>query len=290
MDENNKYQEWGGLSIFFGIPGIICIVMGYLYYVPEGNYGAFIFGICSTTVAVLPWVGMIIMWWLTSVEESKKEKEKARREEKKQRAQAKLKEKRHRVLELIRQTENIIQKAIIDASNIEEPLWLSALLIIEDRCHNLSQEFEGYGQLSYAALFNPARWQDDVGETAKEISTTLSEAQSSILELKEQAEILSIPPPKEPLKEKIPEGGEKEPTHYDILGIPPSANQDEIKRAYREKIMRLHSDRISSWARRDEVPPEVLDFLEDTSKKINNAYEVLSDIAERGKYDEKIKR
>ena len=139
-------------------------------------------------------------------------------------------------------------------------------------------------------MYNPARWQDQVGNTAKDIYAAISKARASILEIKEQAEILNIPPSEEPSKGKIPEGTKKEPTHYDILGIPPNANQDEIKRAYREKIKRLHSDRISSWAKREEVPPEVLDFIEDTSKKINNAYEVLSDIDERGKYDGKMKR
>jgi len=99
-----------------------------------------------------------------------------------------------------------------------------------------------------------------------------ADAKSIILKLKTQAKVLSTP---------------KE-THYDILGIDPKASQDEIKKAYRKKMLEYHPDRMGSWAKTDKVPSWVKKESDEMSKRINKAYEVLSDINKRKEYDKEI--
>jgi len=62
-------------------------------------------------------------------------------------------------------------------------------------------------------------------------------------------------------------------TYYDILGIPPKATTDEIKKAYRKLAMKFHPDNNSS-------PDAKEVFIQ-----INKAYEVLSDPTKRWRYD-----
>lgn len=61
---------------------------------------------------------------------------------------------------------------------------------------------------------------------------------------------------------------------YNILGVDKSASQDEIKKAYRKKAHQYHPDKNPN-------NPE----SEKTFKKVNNAYEVLSDQKKRQNYD-----
>lgn len=61
--------------------------------------------------------------------------------------------------------------------------------------------------------------------------------------------------------------------YYDILGISEDASQDEIKKAYRKKAKKYHPDSNSDEAN------------EEKFKKINKAYDVLSDEDKRKKYD-----
>ncbi|MGD9534071.1 MAG: DnaJ domain-containing protein [Candidatus Nitrosocosmicus sp.] len=65
--------------------------------------------------------------------------------------------------------------------------------------------------------------------------------------------------------------------YYGILDIPISANQKEIKIAYRRLARKYHPDRNSTVS-------------DDVMKNINIAFETLSDIQKRQEYDEKIKR
>jgi hypothetical protein len=60
------------------------------------------------------------------------------------------------------------------------------------------------------------------------------------------------------------------PNYYRILGVPPDATLESIKRAYRQKAMRYHPDRGGSHAQMLEV---------------NEAFEVLADPALRPEYD-----
>ena len=66
-----------------------------------------------------------------------------------------------------------------------------------------------------------------------------------------------------------------EQTYYDILGVDRFATQAEIKAAYREKSKKWHPDKN----------PDNPNFATEMMKKINEAYETLSDSVKRGKYD-----
>jgi molecular chaperone DnaJ len=66
------------------------------------------------------------------------------------------------------------------------------------------------------------------------------------------------------------------PTHYDVLGVAPSAAADEIREAYRRRAREHHPDRAAS---RSAVGGEV------SMPAINEAYRVLSDPARRAVYD-----
>lgn len=62
--------------------------------------------------------------------------------------------------------------------------------------------------------------------------------------------------------------------YYDVLGVPKSASQDEIKRAFRKLAMQFHPDR-------NKAPDAEAKF-----KEINEAYEVLSDEKKRQTYNQ----
>jgi len=61
--------------------------------------------------------------------------------------------------------------------------------------------------------------------------------------------------------------------YYEILGVEKNATQEEIKRAYRQLSLKFHPDRNND--------PSAVEKYKD----INKAYETLSDISERSKYD-----
>ena len=66
--------------------------------------------------------------------------------------------------------------------------------------------------------------------------------------------------------------------HYETLGVPKTASQSEIKEAYKALVKKYHPDIYSG----DKT------FAEKKIKEINNAYDVLSNYAEKQKYDAEI--
>jgi curved DNA-binding protein CbpA len=69
------------------------------------------------------------------------------------------------------------------------------------------------------------------------------------------------------------------PSHYQTLGVPPSASADEIRTAYRNLARRLHPDR-----HRLRSPAEAA-LAERRMRDVNEAWRVLGDPDRRGRYD-----
>ncbi len=63
--------------------------------------------------------------------------------------------------------------------------------------------------------------------------------------------------------------------YYDILGVPKSASDAEIKKAYKKKAMEYHPDR-NKWDKK----------AEEKFKEINEAYQVLGDTTKKKNYDQ----
>lgn len=63
-------------------------------------------------------------------------------------------------------------------------------------------------------------------------------------------------------------------THYETLGVSPKATIEEIKKAYRTLARKYHPDRNPG----DDVAPEKF-------KAVQGAYDVLSDLNSRARYD-----
>ena len=68
----------------------------------------------------------------------------------------------------------------------------------------------------------------------------------------------------------------EQPNHYKTLELPPGASQKEIARAYRRLARHLHPDL---------QPSERKKWAEEQMKRLNEAYEVLSDPEARASYD-----
>lgn len=66
--------------------------------------------------------------------------------------------------------------------------------------------------------------------------------------------------------------------YYRILGVNPDASQEEIKKAYRDKVFIFHSDRFVG------TPESARRQAEEELKKINQAYSVLKDPGRRQWY------
>lgn len=67
--------------------------------------------------------------------------------------------------------------------------------------------------------------------------------------------------------------------YYRILGVPPSSNIADIRRAYRVQAVRWHPDMHVGES------PEMIRIAEYRFKEVNEAYSILSDPAQRSNYD-----
>jgi DnaJ-domain-containing protein 1 len=71
--------------------------------------------------------------------------------------------------------------------------------------------------------------------------------------------------------------------YYQLLGIRPTASQEELERAYKRYVFRIHPDRVYvNEVERTEAQRKLLE--------INNAMRVLRDPVERLKYTASLKR
>lgn len=68
--------------------------------------------------------------------------------------------------------------------------------------------------------------------------------------------------------------------HYDILGIRPSASEQEIELAYKGRRSQYHPDKYA------ESDTDTLKWATDQMQAVNKAYAVLSDPQLRSQYDE----
>lgn len=69
-------------------------------------------------------------------------------------------------------------------------------------------------------------------------------------------------------------------TYYSLLNVPYDATRTQIRKAYRQSMMRAHPDRAH---------PSRRAAAEDLAKQLNLAYATLSDPARRKAYDESIR-
>ncbi|EMD38946.1 hypothetical protein CERSUDRAFT_81740 [Gelatoporia subvermispora B] len=67
---------------------------------------------------------------------------------------------------------------------------------------------------------------------------------------------------------------------YEVLGVNKNASPEEIRKAYRKRALQTHPDRIPPTATPDEKKA-----AEEQFRKVNNAYEVLTDDSNRKLYD-----
>ena len=58
---------------------------------------------------------------------------------------------------------------------------------------------------------------------------------------------------------------------YDVLGVEPSASNEDVKRAYREKVKHLHPDTLRSKG----LPNEIIAAVTDQMARINAAWEAV---------------
>jgi curved DNA-binding protein CbpA len=70
-----------------------------------------------------------------------------------------------------------------------------------------------------------------------------------------------------------------EKTYYEILDLTMKATPDEIRKAYRKRASECHPDKVSN------LDVEIRDLAEAKMMKINEAYNVLGNEAQRAEYD-----
>ena len=67
--------------------------------------------------------------------------------------------------------------------------------------------------------------------------------------------------------------------YYELLGIPPGAPSDEVKRSFRAQIARYHPDKVQHLGK------EFQSMAADRAAELTEAYRILSDAGRRAEYD-----
>lgn len=102
-------------------------------------------------------------------------------------------------------------------------------------------------------------------------NTTISDALRTIATVTKQANTIA--------EMEIEETSNQEKTHYEILGIYSDASIEQISKTYRNLAAKFHPDQFT-WAT-EEFKAE----MEEKMKRVNEAYEVLSNSEKRREYD-----
>ena len=149
--------------------------------------------------------------------------------------------------------QGLIERAILKATESEESLWLSALLILQNDSEIISRKYVK-GELQFAV------------------------AKTKLLDLKQQTEILSSAPPDKESTSQNEEIRLEEQDYYQVLGIRRDASIEQIKTIYKKLAFIYH--------------PDTGNFLgvdgDHKFIKYQEAFETLSDPVKRKEYDSKI--
>ena len=159
------------------------------------------------------------------------------------------------IASLVSLTDAIIQTEISEVGQHSE--WLGQLLALQRELQGCHQSFKD-GSASY--------------------NDTLMKSANLLY----QVESLRRPPYKEQLSKRA-----KDKSYYEVLGVDPKASRRRIEKAYRAKMKALYRDRTTKWTIQF-IPPEVDDFLTETSMDITLAYRILSNAEKRREYDQRI--
>ena len=76
----------------------------------------------------------------------------------------------------------------------------------------------------------------------------------------------------------------EELTHYDVLGVEPTAGKDDIKAAYQERLGEVQAD-ISREQGAKKPDADAIDGFRREEARVRSAWQVLSDPYQRGRYD-----
>lgn len=69
-------------------------------------------------------------------------------------------------------------------------------------------------------------------------------------------------------------------TYYELLGVAPTAEPEEIKRAFRREIARYHPDKVQH------LGPEFQEIASTRAASLTEAYRILMDVETRRRYDD----
>jgi len=115
-----------------------------------------------------------------------------------------------------------------------------------------------------------------------ERTANLNAVEFRLQEMTDHLRRLRVAPPP---RSAAPAPPAREPTHYEVLRVPVTATEEEVRRAYHEMLKQYHPDLHNqsdyAWVKSE---------AERMSRRIGEAYEVLSDAARRRHYDAQLRK